>query len=871
MNKEMEAYLKLKFELARSLILKHSDIAEVMNRRLDAAFGPGSYNPNDETTWKYYLNLNGDFFGNPGEPWADQPMTIVSLDDGTNISFDKTTLANHPVTLTQYRNNTQLRENLFSQYPEQYLLIRGILFPIDNTISIPANEGEILYYDSSLVEENEEDLISDLQEEIYNIIARWYVRGFTLTDVFYLPVFLGFLATRIPVAILNIRGKYSRTYQAHSFHVKNFLASNHSLEELYPYLNKRSVMWLYRNLPYLSNATGNEDTLKDIIKKLVAENNIDVGTYYPLQTTSKDENGFPEANFIYTRLDSKGDLVQFKSLPEIIGKEVSTVASGGIHGSDATKYRLSEFTLELDTANSFNDPTKILELSASVVVDILHINPTQLVIDTWLNAVFNLDTPNHIRFIDPNDGTEYIVNNKEATMVFLKALVEIYEIQDPRFFNMTLGYVLDPTLNVTALQQLVEQNMGLDADVSHIVSLFPTLPLTVNGLPGFDTQEDLYAYLEDLFWALRRGVMFISQNQDTIDYGALKMVFRSVFSPIEVDLNAGLGLTNGDLLSAYNQTNLPRMDTPGYDKKELLISLLEAVTGYVLPLPNSNNGLYDSIIEALGHLTAYSTQKIANFLSLNLLANLEYPFSRLSEPLSEIFLPEIALDCTPRGLAPDVEIACSELDLGLNVILLDETKISSLCFEGVIKSPTFCTDDGAWAISECFGTTTWTITGCVNSEPVALGEQDTSGPFTGGKQDGSDPVLLGKQTDKVIIPAIADLGEFSVTYGGQYTYIYVTYVGCANADPDTPVFCSDSTPTTGMECKAPHESLPELPSYTSKTGIKCSPIPRPTLNMSCSCGDVADILVYGPNVAEDPGAGGGGGFGGPGGGLPPNA
>ena len=83
-------------------------------------------------------------------------MYVGSLDTLETILFSKENLELHPLTRESYQFGTRYYYNLLNKYPNQEFLIKGILYPCDINKAIEAEDGEILSYQSDLVEEQEE-------------------------------------------------------------------------------------------------------------------------------------------------------------------------------------------------------------------------------------------------------------------------------------------------------------------------------------------------------------------------------------------------------------------------------------------------------------------------------------------------------------------------------------------------------------------------------------------------------------------------------------------------------------------------------------------------------------------------------------------
>lgn len=75
-------------------------------------------------------------------------IKIAGENQPMNVDFTKTLLYGDDADLAvanEYRFNTQYYKALITKYPEFEDLIIGVLNPVPPSISIPANDGEILY------------------------------------------------------------------------------------------------------------------------------------------------------------------------------------------------------------------------------------------------------------------------------------------------------------------------------------------------------------------------------------------------------------------------------------------------------------------------------------------------------------------------------------------------------------------------------------------------------------------------------------------------------------------------------------------------------------------------------------------------------
>jgi hypothetical protein len=261
--------------LTNSLVLKDESVAIAVNAEVNrkGLFSGFSVDLQRPDTWKYYLNLAGRY-----HPF-DAPMEIVSLDTMETISFDVETLKTHRATVREYRQDSRYYNELIERYPNQEVLISGILNPVDITTAINARNYTILYHDASEVEPQEFDLIPNLQKWIFAFVRRWYVRDYQITDLLFNCAFLGQLFAQLPAVIMSLRQENIRSYRAHSFHVWSYLESTGRLGRFRGYLTEEQQMWLYRNIRWVFLNSGKKQTFEALVETLLSKRSIPIGHY----------------------------------------------------------------------------------------------------------------------------------------------------------------------------------------------------------------------------------------------------------------------------------------------------------------------------------------------------------------------------------------------------------------------------------------------------------------------------------------------------------------------------------------------------------------------------------------------------------------
>jgi hypothetical protein len=209
-------------------------------------------------------------------------MIIKSIDTFEDIEFTKENLVDgynddrliHKATADAYFPGSKYYNELVRRYPNQELLIRGIVTPVAVSISTAAEDHSILYYDKELVEENEITLIEKLQTWINKYFIRWDVSAYGLIDELYVPANLGIMWLQMPLTIMNLRLQACKTHEAHSYHIKQYLASHNKLDKYFDLMTKKQQLFLYRNIRYLQRNSGKTSNFTTLTEKILTDRSI---------------------------------------------------------------------------------------------------------------------------------------------------------------------------------------------------------------------------------------------------------------------------------------------------------------------------------------------------------------------------------------------------------------------------------------------------------------------------------------------------------------------------------------------------------------------------------------------------------------------
>lgn len=257
-------------DLTSTILIKLDDVALAVNNNVISKHGYDAVNTYDPSSWKYYQNISGTYH------FSDEIMLIKSLDLNIEIQFTVANLAKHKLTKKAYVYGSRYYKELVSRYPDQETLILGILYPTDINVAISAANGTILNYPKELVEVNEYSLINKLQDWVNKFLFRWVNRQYTLVDDLYVATYVYQLFSHLLMAIISYRLEMCKTNEAHSYHVRTYLASHGFLDYYLNALTLKQTLFFYKNIRYIERHSGKADTFDWLVDHTLTERAIPI-------------------------------------------------------------------------------------------------------------------------------------------------------------------------------------------------------------------------------------------------------------------------------------------------------------------------------------------------------------------------------------------------------------------------------------------------------------------------------------------------------------------------------------------------------------------------------------------------------------------
>lgn len=573
-------------KLIGSLIIKSTSTAEAVNRGV--IYNGGDVDQGTPDSWRYYKHLSGEYH------YTDTPMKIISHDTQEIINYSKSNLLIHKSTAINYLKDPQYVNTLIDKYPDQINLINGILKPIDIQVAIDAIDGEILYHDPSLIEDNESTLLIDIQSAIYTILGRWYIEDYGISDELYPAVFYAVLISSLIPLTLNLRLNRCNTIEAHSYHIREYLASRNGLDRYTDALSKKQLLWLYRNVNYIRSNIGKQEILNSLIDNILTPRNIPVGEFHIEQNIEHLlETGLPVGELVSFPINtqSSGIRDRFLTVEQMLIKERKSAK-----GNEDAEVEFIPKTNSLLARSGHNTlPTKVLE---SVMVDFGEYSPVVLTDTLYHYWGYLSSVGQYTAIIEANiGGQETILSVLDAFVLYTYALYKAAGItldEIPTFYANNI--LKSPRPTIVQLKAIVDSKYISESKLTGLLADIPEVGTHISTL-GFLENVSL------LHKRFKQHRLQYAKETDGIGRGMLDGAANYLYYtiPIEVASEA----TYGEWLS--NRT-LDFTSLTKDDWLEVSIELFKKSTGYVED--KSLADIQESLIGLVEQLTSYTIQWI---------------------------------------------------------------------------------------------------------------------------------------------------------------------------------------------------------------------------------------------------------------------
>lgn len=601
-----DIYISQVMALAQTLVVQSSATADAMNNGLASGVTIGSVtipatavDLSDNTTWKYYMNLQGLYHP------TDLPMSVTSIDTLQTIAFTVDNLKTNLATARAYAFGTPQYNELVAQFPTQEMLIRCIVNPVTfekdqyGQLIIP-DDGTILWYDSSLVEPNETNLIPNLQKWLYTLFSRWDNSAYTLVDDLYAASFLGVLFSMLPVEILNIRTANCKTRFAHSFHVREYLASNGGLDIYVDTLTTEQKLWLYRNIQYIKRNAGKQSTFKWLVDNLMTASGLPLAEWNMKQDTSNMPGALtPTPEFVRNPLNfgysiTGQDTLTVEELFNLevpLAKDNLTVETD--HVADATT-RMSN--------SKFNAlKTKVLESSIIDLTDASLYTLSDCLLNQWMYWAYSGRYRAVLSLNDPHTGAPFNAPVKDAFLLYLYAYnlsVGQHLVEIPDVVATHIQRIPPPTYAM--LRAMSDPQYITQQDIMNALGVLPSTGICISTDAFYNACLDIQA-------GIMAGRELYCAKEDLNQRAQMEIVTQFCYCDVLLPYSGGNQTTYASWLDAQGY----QFGT--YSAEEwgvLAAQILTEATGTDLLNIRNLKDMQAAMLSLMSRLSSYSVQYI---------------------------------------------------------------------------------------------------------------------------------------------------------------------------------------------------------------------------------------------------------------------
>lgn len=641
-NALYDVYRKEVFLLAKTMVIKHSDIARSMNRVLREQ-GKGVLE--DPTTWRYYKHLAGEYHE------TDVPMTIINLDDvgGAEVTLTKDFLANNRVTRESYQYGSRFYRQLVARFPKQESLILGMLNPVHINAAIEAADGDILYYDTALVEQYEIDLIPQLQEFIHHYFVQHYIRDYTVFNNLYLGAVLSTLYTSLPLKIMEIRLDNCHTDYVHTYHVIRHLNSIMDIGKYVPYMGRETMMFLYRNIRWIVRHAGHKRTFQKLVENVLTKQGIPIGEYDIIRTIDDadtiitrpdyEDDPYPNVRMLPRSINypESDDTSVFKTVNDVVQKQ------GELLGySDDQIAEFTDLTIQrMKPANKNELKTKVLESVMTDDTDSVRFPLGDVLINHWIYYAFNDRYLTNISIVNPATGEQLIISARKALLLYT------YLIWTHRH-SMTPPVYMDKFEAIMVFNdtQPTLTDVGNIADLSVInPDLVTAIMDNEISVSNIFSADDFYTHCVEIQEFMMRQFYIYDHVTDMDSHAHLKKAAGLFYGNYKLDPENTDG--NDVLWSDWLADNGIILDglLPA-DYLAMANRIVELSTGAGRTSSKSISAMHAAMIELMQRLSSYSIQYLRTITNTNVFP-LDWGFSTYSR-ITQSGNDEIWVDITSQ-------------------------------------------------------------------------------------------------------------------------------------------------------------------------------------------------------------------------------
>ncbi|WP_144106751.1 hypothetical protein [Paraburkholderia sp. BCC1886] len=667
------------------MAIKSQESVDGLNQYVTDYYGASYVDETDPTTWKYYMNISGQYH------FTDTMMTVTSLDTMEVIDFTVANLTIHTATAAAYVYGTREYLALVAMYPAQVSLILGIIYPVDITTAIDADDGTILGYPSTYVDENEYSLIAKLQNWVTGFKQRWINPQYAISDALYPTIQLANMYLGLFMAIMTFRLEACGTAEAHSYHVQQYLASHLGLDEYIPQLTLSQSMWLYRNINYLERNCGRQETFQTLIAQILTPRNVPLAAYL----MKHDLSLMPTTSLVPT--------ITFEATPLNLGYnlvpdttwtlDTMLTNEAGEATDNATIQTLVESDIQFAMQNSKSNSLQTKVLS-SQMIDESDSTPYKLediLLHHWLWFSSQGLYTAYIVVDNPVTGDAIVPMNAKDGYVFMWYCycqsfgIDLTDEPVPLVTAKRVQRI--PTPSVSDLMSVVDTSLVTQDMAEDVLSWTPAIVPMIS-------VTSFYAAASQIWTAANNQRGYVALQEHYVRRGMVYGMVERIYADCGIQMGDSAGQTYAEW---FDSRNIDVSTFGAADYESLYKSFIEAATGLTLDSATTLANIQAAMLGIMEKLSSYSVQYLSS-INTSTIEDIDWPMVRVGDVDTEagavIYDGNTTADVigeTVTGsveLSYDINSATNEM-LGASAVTTIHHPVANTVWP--VKHPTFVT------------------------------------------------------------------------------------------------------------------------------------------------------------------------------------
>jgi hypothetical protein len=408
--------------------------------------------------------------------------------------------------------------------------------------------------------------------------------------------------------LLNLRAKRCKTYEAHSFHIKQYLASHGKLDEYYPYMTLKQALYLYRNINYIDRNSGKAEQFSELVQKFLSDRSIPLSEFSIRQLGSFDFNYYPQITARRKAINPQYNIPEkdYIEINSLYNKEELLV-----YGNPSYyEIQAESDTLRFKTSLSSVVQTKDLESSMIDYSDAVPDPLEKVLLRQWAHLSAKDRYLSIVNFRDPKTSEIVSLNAKDAFIYMLYINLNSIDIpvdKVPLYMNVRQRKVTKPTVSeLIHLTDSIYETLPEIADL--ILTRQPEITECKSISSFFDLSYKLYseAYYH---WFL------ISSVEDMYERAQVENMIRYLYE----DEYLVFSQSQENMQDWLDERNLKTYNYSLGQAQELIKNIFTEATGLKIDDTRLLKNIQKAMIDIMRQLSSYSVQYISEINNSNII------------------------------------------------------------------------------------------------------------------------------------------------------------------------------------------------------------------------------------------------------------